>query len=104
MASTNDSSLRLLAEICSNLPYLAIRSPDQLQKRPLKRPTSSPLYQNVHKKRRMKLNTSLLSLFDQQIEIQTAQQTSPGSTVLQVPSNSPSPSLPTATSTPYRRF
>lgn len=100
MASTNDSSLRLLAEICSNLPYLTIDSHNQLQNNQIKR-QASPLRQNIHKNKRKKLNTSLLPLFNQQQQTgaETAEPATPPTSILQV-SRIQSTS-PLSTSSPY---
>ncbi len=69
MASTNNSySLRVLAEICSNLPQLTICSPNKIPKKPMKRSAPSSLNERICKKRRTQLKTSLLSLFDQHSE------------------------------------
>lgn len=72
MAATNNCPLTLLGEICSKLPYLALCSPNQPRKKSLKRSASSNHHVTNGKKRRTKLNISLLPLFDQHKEDSTS--------------------------------
>lgn len=90
MASANNCPLTLLGEICSKLPYLALCTPNQPHKKSLKRSASSNYHATNGKKRRTKLNISLLPLFDQQHqEGSTSPATPSSSDSLASPSSSP---------------
>lgn len=58
-------------ELCSNLPRLTIQSPSESRKKSFKRSASSQLNPGGCKRRRTKLNISLVQLFDQHAEEST---------------------------------
>lgn len=101
MGSKSNCSLTILAEICTNLPYLAIDTPKQSQ--PLKRPASSSPCKVVYKKyriieQRTKVNMSLQSLFDQEIMEHKAESNLPATSLTPEPQISPSNSFAPTTS------
>lgn len=89
MASANNCPLTLLGEICSKLPYLALCTPNQPHKKSLKRSASSNYHATNGKKRRTKLNISLLPLFDQQHQEDSTSPATPSSDSLASPSSAP---------------